>query len=255
MKNPWLVPISIGPFTDHRLFCFPYAGGSAHVFRTWGPLLPPAVDVIAIQSPGKGSRLIERPCQTVEEVVDGVVDAIEPYLDECPFSFFGHSNGALIAFELSHALRARGLPAPTHLNLSASPAPWTRKPERNCAHLDDAGFIEHLRELDGTPPGVLDNAELLEILLPGLRADFSLGETYRYAHPAKLDVPTTVFHGEEDAIEAGQIEAWQEAIAPRIRMEPIAGGHFFVHSHAERLTGLLSRQLQRDIARTMPSPA
>ncbi len=243
MKSPWLIPFSRPEFAAARLFCFPYAGGSAHVYRPWAEMLSSSTEVIAIQAPGKGGRMVERPCSSVAEIIDGLLSAMEPVLREKPFSFFGHSNGALIAFELCAVLQERNLPLPEHLFLSASPAPWTRTFGRRYSQMDDEEFIELLKELKGTPPGVLADRDLLELVLPGLRADFALSEKYRYARAVKLTVPTTVFYGEEDEIGEEQIFAWQEQIEPTLRFERIAGGHFFIHSHLERLTALVRRQM------------
>src|SRR5690606_38911365 len=112
------------------LFCFPYAGGNAYIVRAWSGLLPTSTEVAGIQAPGKGSRLLEAPCTHVSELIDSILPALLPALEDKPFSFFGHSNGALFAFELSCTLQARGLPLPDQLLISASPAPWTRHIDR-----------------------------------------------------------------------------------------------------------------------------
>lgn len=246
MNNPWLVPFKSDANADHRLFCFPYAGGSAYVFRSWNQMLPPSFEVVAIQAPGTGKRLIEPPCMSVEEIVSGVLEAIGSLLGEKPFSFFGHSKGALIAFELAAKLQQRNMPQPKHLFLSASPAPWTRILRQDYASLSDSEFIERIKSLNGTPPGVFEEPELLKLLLPGLRADFTLCERYSHRPTDMLRVPTTVFFGEYDQIEPHQVRAWQDAIASEIRFESIPGEHFFIHSHLERLTMLVGRQLRRN---------
>lgn len=243
MKSPWLVRFPQAQFCGTRLFCFPYAGGNAQVYRQWGAMLPSSIEVIGIQAPGKGGRMVERPCTSVSQIIEGVLPALLPLLDDRPFSFFGHSNGALIAFELSAVLQERGLPLPDRLFLSASPAPWTRTFERRYSQMTDEDFIELLKDLNGTPPGVLADRDLLELVLPGLRADFSLSEDYRYARTGKLAVPTTAIYGEQDEIREDQIHAWQDQIEPKLRFERIDGGHFFIHSHVERLTALVGRQL------------
>lgn len=248
MKSPWLVPFgSRGAQPQHRLFCFPYAGGSAHVFRAWPPLLPSNVEVVAIQAPGKGSRMVETPLSRVEDVVSGVLGAISTQLRDLPFSFFGHSNGALIAFELASELQDRGLPTPERLYLSASPAPWTRHHEREYASMSDDEFVEKLRHLNGTPPGVFDEPELLDLILPGLRADFVLGERYRRTRQTLLKTPTVVFAGDDDEIQPMQVRGWQDAIADELEVVPMPGGHFFLHTHLDHLAAALSAQLTRDM--------
>ena len=254
MRQSWFIKHSRPSRAQHRLFCFPYAGGNAQIFRTWADLLPPSVELIAIQAPGKGSRMLEPPCTSVEQLIDQLLTDMQPLLHEKPFSLFGHSNGALVAFELSCVLQERRLPGPQHLFLSASPAPWTRRFERPYSAMDDDEFRGVLQELNGTPPEVLQNRELLDLVLPGLRADFSLAEGYAYSRPYKLSVPTSIYYGEHDEIEEFQIRSWQEQIAPRARFERIPGGHFFIHSHQELLAGLISKQLMAS-SRTSTSGA
>jgi medium-chain acyl-[acyl-carrier-protein] hydrolase len=243
MKNPWIVTHSSSRRTTQRLFCFPYAGGNAQVFRAWAEHLPPSIELIGIQAPGKGSRVMETPYSTLQELSTALLADIEPMLFDRPFSFFGHSNGALVAFELSCVLQERGLPLPRHLFLSASPAPWTRVFDRPYSAMSDDEFIGKLESLSGTPPEVLRNRELLDVFLPGLRADFSLAEGYAFARARKLAVPTSIFYGAEDEIEEVQIRSWQQQLESEAHFEQIPGGHFFIHSHVDLLTGLVARQL------------
>ena len=243
MRNPWFVNHSKSPRAKQRLFCFPYAGGNAGIFRPWVDVLPPSIELIGVQTPGKGSRLLEPPCTTIKELIDGLLVALTPLLHDKPFSFFGHSNGALVAFELSCILQERKLPLPQHLFLSASPAPWTRVFDRPYSTMSNDEFRTVLQDLNGTPPEILDDRELFELVLPGLRADFSLAETYAYSRTQKLSVPASIYYGEHDEIEEFQIRSWQEQIDREASFERIAGGHFFIHSHLDRLTELIGRQL------------
>lgn len=242
-SSPWLVPYSAPRSGGQRLFCFPYAGGSANIYRTWAERLPPSVEVIGIQTPGKGSRLLEPPCTSLGELVDELLAQLAPILHEKPFSFFGHSNGALIAFELSCMLQRHGLPLPRRLFLSASPAPWVRVFVEPYSQMSDEAFKEMLKEFNGTPPEILEDSDLFELLLPGLRADFSMAEGYVYAHRRKLAVPVDVYHGAHDDIDETQILAWHEQIAQPARFEQIPGGHFYIHSHIEQLTGSIAKRM------------
>lgn len=241
--SPWLVRQPRTAAVEQRLFCFPYAGGSAQVYHGWSERLPQSVEVIAIQAPGKGTRLLEPPCASVDAVCDELVQVLLPLLYEKPFTFFGHSNGALIAFELACRLQHRGVPMPREVMLSASPAPWTRKIERPFSSMPDIEFRDVLKELNGTPPAVLDDQGLFELLLPGLRADFSMPENYRFRWPDKLSADTHVFYGERDEITEQQIFSWQEQISGAVSFQKMAGGHFFIHSHMDELTAAVSRRL------------
>lgn len=252
--SPWFVRHSAARNGGQRLFCFPYAGGSATMFRAWAERLPPTVEVIGVQAPGKGSRLLEPPYRNVHQLVDGLLDALTPLLNEKPFSFFGHSNGALVAFELSNMLQRHRLPMPRRLFLSASPAPWARVFDPPYSQMSDETFKAMLKDFNGTPSEILDDTDLFQLLLPGLRADFSMSEGYRYSHPRKLAVPVDIYHGEHDDIEPAQIQAWSEHIAQPPRFEQIPGGHFFIHSHIEQLTDSVARRLAEAPVAGPPRP-
>lgn len=235
MSRSWFVRFPGVSTPAHRLFCFPYAGGNAHLFRTWPARLPASVEVIGIQAPGKGPRLIETPHASMRALLDDLVGAIRPLLEEGEFSFFGHSNGAMIAFELACRLYTLGLPLPQRLLLSANPAPWRRTLARPYSSMSSADFKQMLRELDGTPPELLDDDELFELVLPGLRADFALIETYQKTLKPVLPVPATVFYGTRDAIDEDHVYAWQERFAAPVDFREVDGGHFFIHTHEDQL--------------------
>lgn len=242
----WLVRCS-PPAAGERLFCFPYAGGNPYLFREWAPLLDPGIELLALQAPGKGARIMEAPCARVDELVDGLLPAIRPLLDERPFSFFGHSNGALIAFELACRLQRLGLPRPRRLFLAGNPAPWTREHTRDYLSMSDAEFVQVLRDLQGTPEEVLADRDLLQVVLPGLRADFALSQSYRFDHPEPLDVAAVLVHGEHDSFALERTQAWQRHLARPAELHRLPGGHFFLHSHLRELTALVGRALRGDV--------
>jgi medium-chain acyl-[acyl-carrier-protein] hydrolase len=241
--SPWFVPHSRGQAQGQRLFCFPYAGGNAYLFRPWVEALPAALEVVGIQAPGKGSRVLEPPCTGLRALAEQLAAALAPHLTDKPFCFFGHSNGALVAFELCCLLQARGLPLPRRLFLSASPAPWLRHEEKPYSQMSEAEFKTMLRDMNGTPAEVLDNPELYALMEPGLRADFALSENYRYAWDLPLDVPVSLFYGAHDAISEEQIFGWQAQLAQTPDFTRLDGGHFFIHSHQAELVALLRARL------------
>ncbi len=252
-SSPWLVRQPRTAAVEQRLFCFPYAGGSAQVFKPWRDWLPPSIEVVAVQAPGKGTRLLEAPCTSVDVLCDELLPALLPLLHDKPFSFFGHSNGAFIAFELSCRLQHRRLPMPRQLLLAASPAPWERVIERPFSAMTDDEFKDVLKDLDGTPPSILDNPDMFELLLPGLRADFAMPENYRFRWPEKLAVETHVFHGTDDQVTEEQIRAWRDQIQGPVTFEEISGGHFFIHSHVEELTASIHARLSAHRRPSVPA--
>lgn len=228
-----------------RLFCFPYAGGGAGIFRRWAEYLPPSVEVCAVQLPGRGSRLLERPFKTLPPLVEAAGKELLPYLDK-PFSFFGHSMGATIGFELARGLSKEHNTELAHLFVSGRRAPHLIDTEPMTYHLEEREFLEELRRLKGTPQEVLDHPELMQLLLPALRADFELIQTYVYIPGPPLDCSITGFGGLEDrSVTREQIAAWREHTTAHFALQMFSGDHFFIHQAEILLLETLSLELQR----------
>ena len=243
--NPWVVRSKPNPSARLRLFCFPYAGGGAHVYHAWSRTLPAFVEVCGVQPPGRGSRVAERPFAEVGPLVRAAADALLPYLD-IPFTFFGHSMGALIGFETAREYRRRGVPGPAQLFVSGRRAPQLPRTEPPTHELPEAEFIEELRRLNGTPQEVLDNPELMSLMIPLLRADFSVTATYEYTPEPPLDCRITAYGGLGDE-EAGraQMEPWREHTAAEFTLRMLPGDHFFLHSQQPLLLRALAQELER----------
>lgn len=227
-----------------RLFCLPYAGGSASIFQTWAKHFPEAIDICPIQLPGRGMRIHETPIHHFPSLIKTIVQESRPYLN-VPFAFFGHSLGGLIAFEISHQLYKECLPLPLHLLVSGCASPTRQNKRRVLSTLPEHEFIDELRRLNGTPEGILNNHELMALLLPVLRADFSLLESYRYQpHPQLLRCPITAFGGLEDQdIELEQLRPWEDETYSRFVLHVLPGDHFFLHQSETELLTLLKQQL------------
>lgn len=227
-----------------RLFCFPYAGGSSLIFRTWASVLGPSVAVCPAHLPGRGRRLTEKAYTSARTIVAAAAEAISPHLD-LPFAFFGHSMGALISFELARHLRRRNLPLPKHLFLSGRGAAQLGVRERITYNLPANEFAEELRRLNGTPREVLEHQELMELMIPLLRADFEVCQTYVYTQEPALDCPITAFGGLYDHdVTREMVGAWREQTARSFRLLMIPGDHFFVNSAQDRILDILSQELQ-----------
>lgn len=246
--SPWLVRQIGTEAIRARLICLPYAGGNARVFHGWADSLK-GVEVLAVEAPGKGGRILEPPCTDLEQLCRELVKELEPILqDTIPYNFFGHSNGALVAYELCCRLQALGVNMPRRLFLSASGAPW-ESITSNYSSLDDKAFKSLLHGLRATPPEILANDALFELLLPGLRADFSLGENYKRVWPALRGIITHVLHGADDLISEAELSAWQQRIELPIDFESLPGGHFFIHDERKALLAAVSRQLSGELRR------
>jgi medium-chain acyl-[acyl-carrier-protein] hydrolase len=221
-----------------RLFCFPYAGGNASIFDGWEKALPESVDVFAIQAPGRTVRFSEKPIASLREKVTILAKEIEPYLD-VPHIFIGHSNGALTAFELARELQLRnsGGTQLRHLVLSAKRAPHLPKHER-IHDLPYRQFVEKLKEFQATPGEILEQDDLMQLLEPMLRADFSLSETHDFRTDIQLESPTTLFWGDADhRVPKNDMLAWQEHVARQVNLIEFNGDHFFINHNRTEFVG------------------
>jgi medium-chain acyl-[acyl-carrier-protein] hydrolase len=241
--NTWITCPSPNPAAHLRLFCLPFAGGGASIFRTWGRALPQVVEVCPIQLPGRENRLGEPPDTDVRTLAERLAGQILPYARK-PFALFGHSMGALLAFELTRTLRRLGGPMPCVLFLSAHRAahlPLRRKPLHG---LPDPEFIQALRGLGGTPGEVFEHEDLLKVMLPVLRADFTLCDRYRFVPEAPLDCPLVLYAGRQDTeVSPQEIEAWNEHSTQTSRLRIFPGDHFFLRSDRDLLLRAIASTL------------
>lgn len=243
--NSWLACHKPSPNARLRLFCFPYAGGGAAVFRNWSEGLPNDVELCPVQFPGRGNRLMEPPFTALSPLVQALAQALVPMLDK-PFAFFGHSLGALVSFELARELRRHGF-QPAHLFVSAGRAPHIPHQGMSTHDLPEGKFLEELRRLNGTPEEVLKHRELMQIMLPLLRADFSVYETYKYSNEAALNCPISSFGGSRDRrVNQGDLEAWRDQTCDSFSLQMFPGDHFFLHTSQPLLLRVLSEELRGD---------
>lgn len=240
--NPWLVRRKPNPSASVRLFCLPYAGGSAAIFRTWGERLPASVEAIPVQLPGRGARMAEAPLTEMHELVRALAHALRPHLD-LPFAFFGHSMGAMLSLELARLLRKQTGVEPAHLFVSGCRALQLPDPHRATYDLPEPEFLEEVRRLNGTPAEVFEHPELLSFVLPLLRADFKVCQTYRYTEDLPLRCPITVFGGTEDKTTRTQLEAWAEQTRSTCTVRTFPGDHFFLHKVEPQMIEIISSQL------------
>lgn len=247
--NTWFACPRPNPRATLRLFCFPYAGGGATAFRMWPHDLPPDIEVNLVKLPGRESRLREPLFTRIEPLVDAVGQALRPYLDR-PFALFGHSMGALICFELARHLRSAYGCSPVRLFASGFRAPHIPDPEPPIHHLPEAEFVEEVRRFDGTPEAVLHNAELMQLMLPILRADFTITETYVYTDAPPLDCPISAFGGLQDrVVSQALITPWSAHTSSSFTLHMFPGNHFFLHSARPLVMWSISQDLRQPVQR------
>jgi surfactin synthase thioesterase subunit len=239
----WFPNISLSSSASLRLFCFPYAGGGASVYRHWANYLPGDISVCPLQLPGRENRFSELSLSLLSSLIPKLVTILHPYLDK-PFAFFGHSLGALISFELTRELRRQNLPLPKKLFISGSRAPQVLSNELPIHHLPEGRFIEQLRRYEGIPKQILQNPALMQQLLPAIRADFAMIATYIYTAQESLNLPMVAFAGREDArASLTDLESWREQTCSNFSLYELPGNHFFLNSHKQMLLQLISEEL------------
>lgn len=214
-----------------RLFCFPYAGGSAAVFRGWSTHLPHEIEACPIELPGRGARFGEPLELDWKPLVAELVNHLGPLLDK-PFALYGNSVGANLSYEFARAVsKERGL-EPVMLVVSGCGAPHWADGFPPMHTLPDAEFTAKLRELNGTPAEVLDCPELWELMLPIVRADYTVDETYAYQAGEPLTSPLIACCGHEDPLVSRErLEAWRQHTSGEFRAQWFEGDHFFVHNN------------------------
>lgn len=240
-NNRWIVHTKEHPRL--RLFCLPYAGGGASAFRLWGERLPWEVEVCPVYLPGREHRLREPAFTRLTLLVEALAEELWPALD-VPFALFGHSMGALISFELTRYLRRNALPMPVQLFVSAHRGPQLPMRRAPAHNLPDDELIDLLRRFGGTPQAVLQHAELMQVMLPILRADFELCETYSYQPEAPLECAISVFGGEQDTqVNVQELQAWRQQTRKSLTVRMFPGDHFFLHGQQDLLLQTLAQQL------------
>lgn len=248
MKN-WIFGARPNPAARLRLFCFPFAGGGASTYCPWISHLAPEIELYPVQFPGRENRVKEPPFRHFDELIPALAQALQPYFS-MPYAFFGHSMGALVSFELTRYLRQQGTRLPEHLFLSAYRSPGTT-PDEPLHALPEPALIKKVLELEGTSPEILANDELRQLLLPILRADFSVCESYQFRVQEPLDCPITVLGGLQDKrVQQAALESWRAQTSRHFAIHMLPGNHLFIRSAQTAVLQIISQTLQVKTAHT-----
>jgi surfactin synthase thioesterase subunit len=245
VRPSWLVCPKVRPHATIGLICFPHAGGGASAYHSLAGLLPETIELRAVQLPGREGRLAEKPFTRMPPLIAALADTLGDTIRQ-PYAFFGHSLGALIAYELSRELRRRTLPLPRTLIVSGRRAPTVKAREPLLHALPDGPFIaELIRRYDAIPQIILDEPELMALFLPVLKADFSLFETHEHQGGPPLDCALGIYGGVADP-QTAEMNDWADLVAGPCRRRCFEGGHFYLAERAER-RAVLAAALAEDI--------
>lgn len=242
-SSKWFVRKKVNPQAAIRLFCLPYVGGNASIFRGWDDHLPAFAEVCAVQYPGRGARLRESAYTSMTPLLEAVSHAMMPLLDK-PYILFGYSMGALLAYELSILLSRSLNRPPLKLIVAGLNAPFVQSPVSPIHDLPEEEFRNQLRLNGGIPEELIDDEELLELMSPSLRADFSVCETYEYTQ-GTVPCPIVALGGQDDEFLSEQsLTSWRSLTNADFSSKLLPGGHFFLLSHPEQLLSAIRKEIE-----------
>ncbi|WP_138226274.1 thioesterase II family protein [Paenibacillus algicola] len=241
--HPWIHIPEPRPHAQLRLVCLPYAGGNHLIYQHWPQKLSTQIEVLAVKLPGRGERFMEQPLVHLDEMIDRLLHEIMPYTDK-PLALFGHSMGAMIAFELARKLSASRTGQLSHLFVSAFSAVHLPRPKKGRHLLSDEELKLELRQLNGTNEELLNHAELMELYMPVIRADLELCDTYQFRPGEPLDCGITAIGGRKDVgIHEDDLDAWRIHTSRGFELHMLQGDHFFLHPEADLLLRILEHSL------------
>jgi medium-chain acyl-[acyl-carrier-protein] hydrolase len=246
--NSWIACPKINPRAKVRLYCFPYSGASASIYYPWIEILPPSIEVFPVQLPGRGYRVSEAPFEEITCLIQVLDKEILNSLTEKPFALFGHSMGALVAYELSKQLEKNHQLSPLILFVSGHNAPHIPDRADPIHHLEESDFLDRIRKLNGTPEEILRDKELVDLLLPILRADFKLSETYEWELGKMLSCPIIACGGLQDEyLDKNGLDAWGDLTEHGSSIRFFPGDHFYLNQNRHSLLQVIAQELNKVI--------
>ena len=227
-----------------KLFCLPYAGGSATVYSKWRTFLNPNIQIVPMEMAGRGARFKEGFYQSIAEAVNDLYVKIDFKSNHYPYAFFGHSMGSFLVYELCRKIATDKQKGPIHIFVSGMQPPHIKK-ERKILHqlpLDE--FKEEIIKLGGTPREVFENQELMDFFVPILKADYKIFETYQYLpNDTKFDCGITAFYGLSDKTTFDEMLEWGNYTSDSSKVYQYEGGHFFIHNHTAAIVDVINKTL------------
>ena len=228
-----------------KLFCFPYAGGSAIMYAKWHTYIRSGIEIVPIELAARGTRMDEAVYKTFNEIIEDVLSQIIDVIRSSEYALFGHSLGGKIAYELARKINEKGLPNPKHVFFSGRGAPYVAgKNEKKYSKMSDEEFREEILELGGTPPELFKSPDLLEVFMPILRNDFNLAESElngKILAPFPFDI--SIFLGKEEDLTSDQIAGWKNFTTGNCAIYFFNGGHFFINDETEAIVQIVDKTI------------
>ncbi len=229
-----------------KLFCLPYAGGSAAIYGKWKKYLDKSIDLVPVELAGRGRRMSESFYDSMSQAVDDTYNIINPLIKQGDYAFFGHSMGTIIAFELCRKILDKGGRQPLHLFVSGRYPPDLKTESEFLSRLPDNEFLQKIFKLGGTSAEIIENKELREIFVPILKADYRIIEEYRYINSnKKFDYGITAFTGKDDLeVSFSDIKEWGKHTTAQSLFYEFEGNHFFINGKITEITEIINSTLK-----------
>ena len=225
-----------------NLVCFPYAGGSSAIFNSWNRHMGECYNVFAVSLPGRGSRIRERPFENWTYLLDDVLMQLDPFRSK-PLALFGHSFGGRIAYETMQRLGSLTNVKAVIVSGCRSPSYRQNRPLMHL--LSDHDFKQAIMTMKGTPNAILENDDIMRLMLPTVRADMMLSETWHELHNAKISTPLHVILGRDDAIESmASVAGWAACSSANFSLHEVPGGHFNLDDDPQGYTEVIKNILE-----------
>lgn len=227
-----------------KLFCLPFAGGTASVYAGWKRYLHQSIELIPVELAGRGIR-IKEPCyKSVNEAINDIYVQMKPYLSGCEYALFGHSMGGLLAYEMYYFLKKTGHKMPKHIFISGKAPVHMQENDKLFHTMPDDEFINEIYKLGGTQTQVFAEKQLLNLFLPILRNDFKITETYSYLkRQEKISCDISIFYGSEDSMVKGDIREWEIHSQGKCNFYEFNGGHFFINDYLSNVISIVNEVL------------
>lgn len=227
-----------------KIFCLPYAGGSAVTYHKWKKYINPLIKVEPIELKGRGRRFFEVGYDTLEEAVEDIFGIVRNKIEDEQYAIYGHSMGSILAYELYHKIDSQNVIKPKHIFFSGHGAPNSEKKEKGIHLLPDEEFIKKIISLGGTPEEVINNRELRNLVIPIIRSDFRILDNYKYKDGRdKIHCDISVFNGKQDDISMEAILKWKEHGDGNFNVYNFDGNHFFINNNVKDITKLINETL------------
>lgn len=246
-KNKWF------PYTNHRetaryrLFCLPYAGGSALFYSDWHKWMPEEIEIVPVQIPGREGRIGESCISEARQLAQQIVEAVKALPGQLPYGIFGHSMGGILAYETAAQLEREDFDKPRHLFISGCTEPSQIRFKEKTYNLSDADFCEKIKGYDDIEEEIFSYKEFYKYFLPMLRADFGLVETYQEQETAVFPCPLVLIGGDADpSVPVEDLTEWERHAGGNFHVEVYKGNHFYLKEHKKELCAMLGRRILRE---------